>query len=263
MVAPAHHIDESAASAVPVAHRAMALALLQGRNSARTAREFGVPIADEYTVLAVAAEAGGGCGDPGAGFVAALSGSYGQPVPALLGPAGGTILVPDPAGVPVDLADLAAGIPLVLAATTAARARIPVAAGIAHELLEMVCRIYARPGLYRFDDLALEYQLTRPGPGRDRLAALLEPVSRHPELMSTLRVHLHNDFNRRRTSRMLHIHQNTVDYRLKRIGQLAGLDITRADTLWQLRAALVARSFTVPAARPAPAAEPITGPATG
>ncbi|MGW0183997.1 PucR family transcriptional regulator, partial [Nocardia sp. NPDC003345] len=234
----------------------MARALLTGRSSARIARESGVPVADEYTVLAVAA----GPGDRYVlSFTAVLSIRCGQPVPALLGPAGGTILVPGAAGASDELADLAAGTPLVLAATTAARDRIPVAAGIAHELLEMVCRIYARPGLYRFDDLALEYQLTRPGPGRDRLAALLDPVSCHPELMSTLRVHLHNDLNRRRTSRMLHIHENTVDYRLKRIGQLAGLDITRADTLWQLRAALVARSYAVPAARFVPATDLVTG----
>ncbi|WP_405182509.1 PucR family transcriptional regulator [Nocardia sp. NBC_01377] len=124
--------------------------------------------------------------------------------------------------------------------------RIPAAAGIAHELLDVARRLYGRPGLYRFDDLALEYQLTRPGPGRDRLTAVPDPLAAHPELPRTLRVHVRNDINRRLTARALHIHQNTVDHRLERIGVLVGLDSARPTSLWRLRAALVARSYTHP-----------------
>lgn len=90
------------------------------------------------------------------------------------------------------------------------------------------------------------FRLTRPGPGRDRLIAVLDPLVAHPELLRTLRVHVRNDLNRRLTARALHIHQNTVDHRLERIGVLVGLESTRPTSLWRLRAALVARSYTHP-----------------
>ncbi|WP_280381795.1 helix-turn-helix domain-containing protein, partial [Nocardia wallacei] len=48
---------------------------------------------------------------------------------------------------------------------------------------------------------------------------------------------------RQRTARLLHVHTNTVDYRLKRIGQLTGFDPTQASGLWYLRSALVARTY--------------------
>ncbi|PSK32159.1 PucR family transcriptional regulator, partial [Nocardia seriolae] len=98
-------------------------------------------------------------------------------------------------------------------------------------------------GLFRFDELALEYQLTRPGPGRDHLGSLLDPLDEHAELLETLQSHISNNLNRQRTARMLHVHTNTVDYRLKRIGQLTGFDPTQASGLWYLRSALVARTY--------------------
>ncbi|GAA4234171.1 hypothetical protein FHR32_002777 [Streptosporangium album] len=36
------------------------------------------------------------------------------------------------------------------------------------------------PGLYRFDDVLVEYQLARPGAGIARLAAKLDPLNDHP-----------------------------------------------------------------------------------
>ncbi|NEW36894.1 PucR family transcriptional regulator, partial [Nocardia cyriacigeorgica] len=44
-----------------------------------------------------------------------------------------------------------------------------------------------------------------------------------------------------RTARILHVHPNTVDYRLRRIGRLTGLDLSPTEGLWYLRSALVAR----------------------
>ncbi|MFE9789665.1 helix-turn-helix domain-containing protein [Nocardia salmonicida] len=84
-------------------------------------------------------------------------------------------------------------------------------------MLDIVRRLHRPPGLYHFDDLAIEYQLTRPGPGRDRFETALDAVSTDPELAATLRTHINNGLNRRLTAPEMHIHQNTVDYRLKRI----------------------------------------------
>ncbi|MGV5048152.1 helix-turn-helix domain-containing protein [Rhodococcus pyridinivorans] len=60
--------------------------------------------------------------------------------------------------------------------------------------------------------------------------------------MQTLRVHISTDLNRRLSARAMCVHANTVDYRLRRIGTLTGLNCTRATGVWRLRAALIARN---------------------
>ena len=97
------------------------------------------------------------------------------------------------------------------------------------------------PGVYRLDDLLLEYQLTRPGPALTRLAEALHPLVEKPVLRKTLDAYLNLDLDRRRTARALHVHPNTVDYRLRKIGALTSLDATRAADIPLLRAALAAQ----------------------
>ena len=121
---------------------------------------------------------------------------------------------------------------------------VPAAAAHTRELAYLVQRLGLPHASYRMDDLALEYQMTRPGPGRDRLARLLEPLSASPELLQTLSVHLANDQNRQRTASMLGLHTNTVDNRIKRIAQLTGLDPTLPSSLLKIRAAMIALAFT-------------------
>ncbi|WP_330181500.1 helix-turn-helix domain-containing protein [Nocardia sp. NBC_01503] len=167
----------------------------------------------------------------------------------VLGPDGGTVLIPESATAATELDAIVTGLAAVaqvaLTATVipAPTPGIPGAAEQAHELLDIVHRLQCEPGLYRFDDLAMEYQLTRPGPGREYLGALLDPLDEYPELLETLRRHLGNDLNRRRTARGLGVHANTIDYRLKRIGQLTGFDPAQSAGLWYLRSALVARTY--------------------
>lgn len=52
-------------------------------------------------------------------------------------------------------------------------------------------------------DLALEYQLTRPGEGRAHLLDLLAPLAGTPDLLETLDVYVGHDANRRLTARDL------------------------------------------------------------
>jgi sugar diacid utilization regulator len=73
------------------------------------------------------------------------------------------------------------------------------------------------PGLYRLDDVALEFQLSQPGPARAKLAALLDPLRENPELLTTLRTYFHSGLSRRRAAAQLHLHPNSVDYRLRKI----------------------------------------------
>ncbi|WP_030059025.1 MULTISPECIES: PucR family transcriptional regulator [Streptomyces] len=136
----------------------------------------------------------------------------------------------------------AAGAPVLAGAAEAAPADVPDAAALAYEVLD-VARAFGRPpGLHRLDDVLLEYQLTRPSRARARLAALLEPLADTGELLTTLRTHLAGGLNRRHTASALHLHPNTVDYRLRRIAVLTGLDPTHPADVLRITAALAART---------------------
>ncbi|WP_182357625.1 PucR family transcriptional regulator [Tomitella gaofuii] len=126
---------------------------------------------------------------------------------------------------------------------TVATAQIPRAAEDTRELARIVTRLRYPAGVYTFGDLAVEYQLTRPGPGRDRLAAALDPLTANAGLIETLGVHIGNNLDRRRTATALGLHPNTVDHRLKRIAKLTGHDPTRPHGLRHLHAATVIDRF--------------------
>ncbi|WP_330181051.1 PucR family transcriptional regulator [Nocardia sp. NBC_01503] len=180
---------------------------------------------------------------------AELGATCGGTVLALLGVDGGTILIPTTTLADTDLdamvARLSAAAHVRVTATLVVTApdEVPSAADRAHELLDMVQRLSCVPGLYRFTDMALEHQLTRPGPGRETLGVLLDPLDDHPELMQTLQCHISNNLNRQRTAHLMHIHANTVDYRIRRVRQLTGFDPAANSGLWQLHSALIARTF--------------------
>lgn len=235
-------------------------ALLGGHSTSTMARECGIAIAESYTVLAVAIPPHHEERNPTIdGKVVArrklrrvqaeLALRCGDRALSLLSVDGGTILIPadeiDRETMDALVAQLSQAAQVGITATIveATPEQIPNAADQAHELLDMVQRLQCVAGLYRFDALALEYQLTRPGPGREYLGSLLDPLDEHPELLETLRRHIGNNLNRQRTARVLHVHTNTVDYRLKRIGQLTGFDPAQPSGLWYLRSALVARTY--------------------
>ncbi|WP_083897885.1 PucR family transcriptional regulator [Nocardia vinacea] len=237
-------------------------ALLDGRPTSTMARECGIEIAQSYSILALSIPRHHDERD------AALDGREmkhrrlrrirselitrcGETALVLWNSMGGTALVPDTQPAAGGLDELvrhlsrAAEIPITATVTAAAPPDLPSAASQAHELLDMVVRMGCTPGLYRFDDLVLEYQLTRPGPGREYLGSLLDSLDEHPELLETLERHIANDLNRQRTAHSLHVHANTVDYRLRRIGRLTGFDPTQVSGLWYLRSALLARSYRI------------------
>ncbi len=236
-------------------------ALLGGYTTAAMVRADGVGIAEEYSVLAVDVPKHPDEQHPMLdGRVVArrklrrlqaeLATRCGEHALALLSVDGGTILIPTATLSDESLDELlaqlsaAARVPVTAAVVTASATGVPGAADRAHELLDMVRRLRCAPALYRFADTALEYQLTRPGPGRETLGSLLDPLDDHPDLLRTLRSYISNNLNRQRTARSLQIHTNTVDYRLKRISQLTELDPTTTAGVWQLRSALIARTFS-------------------
>ncbi|MBH0778406.1 PucR family transcriptional regulator [Nocardia bovistercoris] len=233
-------------------------ALLGGHATSVMARQCGIDVAERYTVLALHIPPHPDESNPvvDAQVVARrklrrvqaeLALCCGRKALALLSVEGGTLLLPtrDIAedqldGVIARLSE-AGRVPVTATAVAATTAEIPDAAERAHQLLDTIVRAGSPSGVFRFDRMAVEYQLSRPGPARDSLAAVLEPLDGHPELLETLRVHVATELNRQQTARRLGLHANTVDYRLKKIAQLTGHDPSSGTGMWQLRAALIAR----------------------
>lgn len=150
---------------------------------------------------------------------------------------GGLIVVLVPDG---DLAAAGARVPSLVARLEAA-AQVPLhvalavvppttevstAVDVAEELLDLVTALGRRPGIYRIEDVVVEYQMTRPGPARALLAETVAPLASRPELFETLRVFLRTGQDRRLTASRLHVHPNTVDYRLGKVTELLGIEVT-------------------------------------
>ncbi|MCE7002566.1 helix-turn-helix domain-containing protein [Kibdelosporangium philippinense] len=131
-------------------------------------------------------------------------------------------------------ADLTAGV------AAAGPDGVAAALAVARQVLDVAIRYGKPPGVYQLDDVLLEYQLSRPSEALDRLAAVLRPLEGNEELMQTLTTFLRSS-GRRSTATELHVHPNTVDYRLRKILELTGLDATRTSDVSLLQAALAAR----------------------
>lgn len=231
---------------------------LLGGHTAAMARDASVPIAGRYFVLALAVPAHPDENDPRLDrqvvarrklrrLQSALATRLDRQALPLLSVDGGTILVPADSCTDTEIDDLvrdlsaATYVDITATVVTAGAADIPDATRQAHELLDIVEQFGLEARVHRFTELALEYQLTRPGAGRARLGRLLDPLDDHRELLHTLQTYVDTDRNRTRTARQLNVHPNTVDYRMQRIGELTGLDPTNTRSWWYLYSALVAR----------------------
>lgn len=221
---------------------AMVTALLAGdAHAARIAESMGVEPATGYEVVALH-------------FPTTVDVQYiwselsdfmspGQPL-AILSSSGGTVLLPD--ATPTAVEELAAALSVVVgmqisaAAVSSLPERVPDAAGTAYELLRLAQLLNYRPAVYRMADLALEFQIARPGVGQRHLQRLLDPLRRIPDLLPTLEVFVSTEANRKKAAKQLVVHPNTVDYRLKRIEQITGIDPMKSSGLRSLHAALIA-----------------------
>ncbi|MFE3445182.1 PucR family transcriptional regulator [Nocardia sp. NPDC059180] len=234
-------------------------ALLGGQSTSTMARECGIEVADRYHVVALelpphaeelesALDAKVVARRKLRRVQAELANRCGGKVLSLMSVDGGTLLLPDSEFSDPDLDELiahlsaAAEVPVRAVAMAAAPTEIPRVAEQAHELVDIVQRIGGETKVYRAHELAFEYQLTRPGPARDYLSSVLDSLEAHPDLLQTLEVHMSTNMQRSRSARKLYVHTNTVDYRLKRIGQITGFDPNDVTGLCYLRAALLIRA---------------------
>ncbi|HEY2194721.1 MAG TPA: helix-turn-helix domain-containing protein [Actinomycetospora sp.] len=113
-------------------------------------------------------------------------------------------------------------------------------------------------GLITFEDLGL-YRLLATPEGRHAAGAFVEDWlggllaydrERHADLVRTLGAYLDHGGNYDDTAAALHIHRSTLRYRLRRIRELSGHDLTHPDTRLNLhvavRAAVVAEPPVLP-----------------
>ncbi|MBL1080200.1 helix-turn-helix domain-containing protein [Nocardia sp. 2] len=249
---PARHWSELGS-----ADRAQVLgsALLYGRTPAVS----GVPIRGHYHVVAIAnaPETKASTRKPPAAELPAepqrrirsrLTERYGDAAVVNLDSSGGTILLPSrgepqlPGGLTAELAWVAEA-PISAAAVHSSAAAIPRAVALARDLLDIVVRLGYAPDLYTLGDLTVEYQLTRTGPATGSLIAPVEALLETPDLIDTLQSHVAANFDRRKTATTLGVHRNTVDYRLRRIKDLTGLDPHNNSDLLRLQSALITYTY--------------------
>jgi len=243
--------------------RALASALLNGEPADSLAARVGLVVAPSYVVLDVAIgehpdEADGGVGAAVAArrklrrVQGRVEHWVGQPVLGLLEPTGGPVLLATtPEEVEKVLASLdglaeeltdAAGAPVSFGTAVATTvADLALAARQAADVLRLAVGMGRPPGAYLLQDVLLEYQLSRPSDALPALSSLLDPLDRNPDLTLTLETYLELDLDRRKVAGALHVHPNTLDYRLRRIVDLSGIDPSTARGLQLIGAALAAR----------------------
>lgn len=235
------------------ARKALLDALLEGGDAAAVAARTGLELPASYVVLALAVGPHPDEEAPGVDPVVAgrrklrrlrhqldLSAPHAL---ATLSAAGGVVLLPGrTSGTETLVAELsrAAGVPVLAATDVAAPDGVAAAVGLAREVLDIARRGGRTSGVVTLDDVLLRYQLTRPSAATARLARRLAPLRDQPEVLRTLRHFvLDDELNRRRTARRLGVHPNTVDYRLKRVQALTGLDTSRPADVQHLMAGLL------------------------
>ena len=103
------------------------------------------------------------------------------------------------------------------------------------------------------DDLnlaATAVAMTDGGLVRRHAAALLAPLKDSPTLTRTLSSYLDNDQDINRTARQLHLHPNSVRYRLRRIEELLEIRLASASSVADLYLALLSERSDVTASSP-------------
>ncbi len=254
------------------ARRALAQALLTGNATEPLAQRAGVSLAPSYIVAALwvgpspdetmaSSSSGRGSGSGIASSVAVrrklrrlehtLASQAGEDALGLWSPSGATLLLPLKDVDPQVGQQGVATIVNALAESSRASITAGVAVGAGREgtldahreatqVLELA-RALGRPsGCYVLEDLLFEHMVYSGSAGARRIGAVLAPISHKPLLMETLGVYLDQRRDRRQAALVLNIHPNTLDYRLRRICELTGLDVASSHDMALMQAAIVA-----------------------
>jgi hypothetical protein len=135
--------------------------------------------------------------------------------------------------------------PLVAVASATSRERIASAADEAKAVLHVVRAVGLPADVYQLYDIPLEAALVRSPDLADLLAHRLIPLhGSGAPMLETLQVYLQKGQDRRQAARALHVHPNTLDYRLRRIRELTRLSPTAPRDIQTLGAAITAWRLT-------------------
>ncbi|MFG3168552.1 PucR family transcriptional regulator [Streptomyces sp. NPDC048200] len=218
-------------------------ALLAGEAPATAAHRAGLSLADRYLVLSLHLSGPGAEGDPPlvahhrrANTIQRVLAEHSDgDVLAVVGDPTATALLPVHCATPVDrdrayrglrtLVDVL-DVSVHVGAAIVAVADIPAAAVQCADVAEIAVATRRPAGVYHLEDVLVEYQLTRPGPAFELLLERLAPLDDHQDWEETLRSYLRNGCDRRLTAAELHVHPNSVDYRLSRLAGACGFDAT-------------------------------------
>ncbi|CAM3808236.1 CdaR family transcriptional regulator [Smaragdicoccus niigatensis] len=251
-------VEGSFESAARSARRALCAAMVRGSGVAPEAARTGIPLASEYLLVALHVGARPSAARLGDALVARkrmrlVQRHFDQANQALtlsdFDGARGVILIPlvdgaseaDQRHLAGDLVDeLSEYVDGLYGASLAVTVdKIPDAAAECAEVANLAQIVGRPPGLYTIDDVMLEYQLSRPGPARDRLAKQAEPLLEQTHLLEALEVHLRHGGDRKSAAAELFVHPNTLTYRLRRIGEVTGINPMTPDGSRLLAAALM------------------------
>jgi hypothetical protein len=139
-------------------------------------------------------------------------------------------------------------------ALTVGEERVTAASGVGTETAELLPTSFAEAGrllavarsrrvpLLAYEDAGvLQVLLTTPRARLDQyVSAALGPVLDKPELLQTLRAWLAESGSRQSVSEQLHLHRNSVGYRVRRLKDLLGIDPLEPAARTRLHVALTA-----------------------
>lgn len=237
------------------AKRAVTQALVHGKRADLLAERFGISLAGGFHVIAFRLAESDGVSANSSRPVLRIAQTEvdvlsGRALSAL-DRSGGVVLVPDvgsEAGVQVDAfvsrVAAAVGVRTVAGIAVAANAEeIAACAEEAAEIARLAQQLQRPTGVYRMADLALQYQLARPGPARNWLLSLLIPLQGQGHLLEALRAFIDHAYSRQDAAAALVVHRNTLNYRLNRIATITGYDPNRPEHAQLFAAALTAQDL--------------------
>ncbi|MFJ6572162.1 PucR family transcriptional regulator [Streptomyces sp. NPDC091292] len=123
------------------------------------------------------------------------------------------------------------------------RARLVDGFNEASYVLRLVVAGLRPSGAYTISDVLVEYAVTLNEKVRTDLAAVIRPLRAHKVLLETLTAFVDSDYSRNKAARSLFIHRSTLDYRLRRIGEVTGCDPTSGRGAQMLTAAMIAEAL--------------------
>ncbi|MEV0031215.1 helix-turn-helix domain-containing protein [Nocardia sp. NPDC050793] len=259
-------VEQSIYGSEREARRLLCAALLRGVETAELAARADITLADRYDILAIQVVPFNQAGPMVDAVVArrrirlvqqALDALAGTTALNTFDGTTGIALLPTAAAPSADAPYTELGAALatrlgdsvvVIDAGSVPRSELAAAASEAAELNDLAGALDLPTGTYVLDDLMLEYQLTRPGRSRDRLAQRIVPLEPYPHLLEALVAHIRHGSDRKAAAAEVHLHPNSFSYRLRRIATLTGFDPSDPGESRLLSAALMVYRLYPPAA---------------